>query len=64
MKIVPFFLVLLTILVPKAHAKRPANSIGPAYIAEDLFGINYERSISAPSMGTPAGSPSALKPCR
>jgi hypothetical protein len=38
--------VILLIAGGAAHAQYPANSIGPAYIAEDLFGINYERSIS------------------
>jgi hypothetical protein len=40
------FLALFALMASTAHAGYPANSIGPAYIAEDLFGINYERSIS------------------
>src|SRR5512136_2468956 len=41
--------VLFAVAIALAGAARagyPANSLGPAYIAEDLAGINYERSIS------------------
>jgi len=38
--------VLTAFFTGTSDAGAPPNSIGPAYIADALFGINYERSIS------------------
>jgi hypothetical protein len=34
-------------LTGQAQAAHPPNSIGPAWIAEDLFGVNYEHALSS-----------------
>lgn len=46
---IPVLLVLAAsalLLRGTAGAGYQPNSIGPAWLAEDLFGINYERSVS------------------
>lgn len=43
---IPAMIVSIFLFCGSASAAFPANSIGPAFIADRLFGLNYERAIS------------------